>query len=111
MGFSSRWFKQASIAVASYNDVHYPVDLNGLLFQFETNIYNFYEKVGDTERSEQYRVDANNRYKAIVLWNENTSNGWTSICVPFSIERVAQSIYPLSVFSNFLSNRSSIPMM
>ena len=113
--FSSRWFKQPHLGIASIQTTSIiPVDLNAFLFQFETNMYNFYEKVGDTERSEQYRVDANNRYKAIEahLWNEKHQQ-WMDFDMRAKapIERVAASNFiPLSVFSNFLSNRSSIPI-
>ena len=102
--FSSRWFKQPHLGIASIQTTSIiPVDLNAFLLQFETNMYNFYEKLGDTERSEQYRIDANKRYKAIeaYLWNEKHQQ-WMDFDMRAKapIERVAASNFiPLSVFS------------
>ena len=113
--FSSRWFKQPHLGISSIQTTSIiPVDLNAFLLQVEANMYNFYIEVGDIRRSEEYLAHANTRYAAIEahLWNEKHQQ-WMDFDMgaKASIERVAASNFiPLSVFSQFLSKRSSVPI-
>ena len=104
--FSSRWFRDNNIGLASITTTSIiPVDLNAYLFKFEINMYMF-KKILNYNIADfnKYLKLANARYLAMeqYLWNEKY-NQWMDFDMATAnhTESIAASNFiPLSTFSN-----------
>ena len=104
--FSSRWFRDNNIGLASITTTSIiPVDLNAYLFKFEINMYMFKKILKyNIADSNKYLKLANARYLAMeqYLWNEKY-NQWMDFDMATAnhTESIAASNFiPLSTFSN-----------
>jgi alpha,alpha-trehalase len=103
--FSSRWFKDNNVGIASIDTTSIiPVDLNSYLFKFEINMYHFKLILKNEIESTKYLNLAKARYLAMekYLWNEKFCQ-WMDLDMTTEThtESIAASNFvPLSIFSS-----------